>query len=83
MPANSLHFRWFSDTVVLTMGDAEKEEILDFITKVRENSQVYDSNKLSAVLWKIRSRNIFTNDELNALFQSNGLERFVYNPIMF
>lgn len=71
----------FADTVVLSLADAEKDEILNFITRIRENSQVYDSNNLGTVLWKIRNRNIFTNDELNSLFQSNGLNRFVYNSI--
>jgi len=73
----------FSDTVASAVADAGKDELLNFIPKIRENSQVYDSNNLGSVLWKIRNCNLFTHEELNSLFQSNGLERFVYNPMPF
>lgn len=68
---------FFADTVALSVADAEKDEILNFIPKIRENSQVLESNNLGTVLWKIRNRNLFTNDELNSLFQINGLNRYV------
>ena len=74
---------YFAETVALSVADAEKDEILNFIPKIQENSQVLDSNNLGTILWKIRSRNLFSNDELNTLFQSNGLNRYVYNPIPF
>lgn len=73
----------FADTVALSMADAEKDEILRFIPKIQENSQVSESNNLGTVLWKIRNRNLFSNEELNALFQANGLDRFVYTPFPF
>ncbi len=73
----------FSDTVVLSMADAEKEEILRFIPKIKENSQVSESNNLGTVLWKIRNRKVFSDEELNTLFQTNGLDRFVYTPFPF
>lgn len=74
---------YFAETVALSVADAEKDEILNFIPKIQENSQVLDSNNLGTILWKIRSRNLFSNDELNTLFQSNGLNRYVYNPTPF
>lgn len=74
---------YFADTVALSVADAEKDELLNFIPKIQENSQVLESNNLGTVLWKIRNRNLFTNDELNSLFQINGLNRYVYNPMPF
>lgn len=73
----------FSDIVISCLSDAEKDEITRFISKLRENSQIYDSNTLGSVLWKIRNRNIFTEDEFNQILKENGLDRFVYNSNLF
>ena len=70
----------FSSIVLLALEDSDKEEVERFIQKIQENSQVCNSNNLGSVLWKIRNKKLFSNDELNTLFQNNGLDRYVYNP---
>ncbi len=72
----------FADTVESIINDAGKDELVSFISKIRNNSQVYNSNSIGTILWKIRNSNLFTVDEFNQILRGNDLKKFVFmnNP---
>ncbi len=67
----------FANTVSLALSDADKNEIKIFISKIHENNQVFNSNKLISVISAIKKRGLFSSEELNESFEANGLNRFV------
>ncbi len=73
----------FSDTVLSIIDDAEKDELIQFIKKVRDNSQVYNSNSVGTVFWKIKNRDFFTEEEFNQILRDNDLKKFIVLDIPF
>ena len=73
----------FSDTVLAIIDDAEKDELIQFIRKVRDNSQVYNSNSIGTIFWKIKNRIFFTEEEFNQILRDNDLKKYIVLDIPF
>lgn len=67
----------FAETLIQVIDDSSKEELVNLIENIKDNSQVSNSNQLPSVIWKIKKAKKFTKDELNQLFEEHDLRKYV------